>query len=164
VCDARARVCVCDCAVAHAGKWCLPAFAQLLSLDNALTLLCAIMLERRHAVCACMHTSDLHVRSSVIFVSENAGRLSVCVLACIPLLRPWVWQGTCVTDVVLRACVWCCSAREGVLCEESVFACVCVRARLDVSTYCVAGTCRCCRRTWSSACSRPVMSSCLCDM
>lgn len=30
---------------------------------------------------------------SIVFVSDNPGRLAVCVLACIPLLRPFVWQG-----------------------------------------------------------------------
>lgn len=59
------------------GQWCLPPFACLLSLPNILTLLNAVMLERR-----------------IVFVSSNVGFLSACVLSVVPLLHPFIWQGT----------------------------------------------------------------------
>jgi hypothetical protein len=59
------------------GQWSLPPFVCLLSLPNIITLLNAAMLERR-----------------IVFVSSNIGYLSACVLSIVPLLRPFIWQGT----------------------------------------------------------------------
>jgi len=58
------------------GQWCLPPFTCLLSLPNIVTLLNAVMLERR-----------------IVFVSSNVGYLSACVLSVVPLLHPFIWQG-----------------------------------------------------------------------
>jgi hypothetical protein len=59
------------------GQWSLPPFVCLLTLPNIITLLNAAMLERR-----------------IVFVSSNIGYLSACVLSIVPLLRPFIWQGT----------------------------------------------------------------------
>ena len=56
-------------------RWAVALLARCLSLDNLVTLLTAALLERR-----------------LVFFHPDKGVVSACVLALVPLLRPFRWQ------------------------------------------------------------------------
>ena len=55
--------------------WSVAALCRSLSLDNVMSLLAALMLEKQ-----------------VVFFSPNIGLLTAAVLSVIPILKPYVWQ------------------------------------------------------------------------
>lgn len=74
--ELRAQIALIDEeASANLRLWSIAALCKCLSLDNILSLIAALMLEKQ-----------------VVFFEPNIGVLTAAVLAVIPLLRPYVWQ------------------------------------------------------------------------
>jgi hypothetical protein len=58
-------------------RWALKQASALLSVDNWLLIIAGLLLEAR-----------------VVFLSACPGKASACAFACLPLLRPWGFQGS----------------------------------------------------------------------
>jgi len=58
-------------------RWALKQASSLLSVDNWLLIIAGLLLEAR-----------------IVFLSHCPGKASACAFACLPLLRPWGFQGS----------------------------------------------------------------------